>query len=231
VSLISDKQPKRQERVAVMFNRYPLLLDALDTILRTRITIAAKVTSTGEAIEMITKHQPDVLIAGIEAAVDSEEALKLVRDALISRPGLKVIALSSGSESQILIDAFEAGVTAFIAQNASPDDIAVAIRQATDPSIHFAPQHLPAAKAESPIAVEDPLTEREIETVRLVAQGLSNAEVGRTLLVTEQTVKFHLSNIFRKLNVSNRTQASRRAQMLNLLAEETADVSESAIAQ
>ena len=59
--------------------------------------------------------------------------------------------------------------------------------------------------------------------MRLVAKGLSNAEVGRTLLVTEQTVKFHLSNIFRKLNVSNRTQATRRAEMMNLL-DESQDV-------
>ena len=64
--------------------------------------------------------------------------------------------------------------------------------------------------------------------MRLVAKGLSNAEVGRTLLVTEQTVKFHLSNIFRKMNVSNRTQATRRAEMMNLL-DEAPDVQAQAL--
>ena len=61
------------------------------------------------------------------------------------------------------------------------------------------------------------LTRRELEILQLVAEGHSNAQVGRLLWVTEQTVKFHLSNIYRKLDVSNRTEASRWAQVRNLL--------------
>jgi DNA-binding CsgD family transcriptional regulator len=61
------------------------------------------------------------------------------------------------------------------------------------------------------------LTRRELEILRLVAEGLSNAELAKMLWVTEQTVKFHLSNIYRKLNVSNRTEASRWAQLNGLL--------------
>jgi DNA-binding CsgD family transcriptional regulator len=64
------------------------------------------------------------------------------------------------------------------------------------------------------------LTRRELEILKLVAEGLSNAELARMLWVTEQTVKFHLSNIYRKLNVSNRTEASRWAQLHDLLPEE-----------
>ena len=155
-----------------------------------------------------------------------EEVFELVRNSLERLPALKVIAFSSSSDRRMLADAFDAGVSALIAPNAAPEDIAVAIRQATDPSIHFAPASLPA-----PRAAHDPgLTGREIETVRLVAKGLSNAEVGRTLLVTEQTVKFHLSNIFRKLNVTNRTQATRRAEMMNLL-DDAPDVQAHALVQ
>jgi DNA-binding CsgD family transcriptional regulator len=61
------------------------------------------------------------------------------------------------------------------------------------------------------------LTRRELEILQLVGEGRSNAQVGRMLWVTEQTVKFHLSNIYRKLDVSNRTEASRWAQVRNLL--------------
>ena len=61
------------------------------------------------------------------------------------------------------------------------------------------------------------LTRRELEILQLVAEGNSNAQVGRLLWVTEQTVKFHLSNIYRKLDVANRTEASRWAQVRNLL--------------
>ena len=66
------------------------------------------------------------------------------------------------------------------------------------------------------------LTRREIEILQLVSEGHSNSQVGRMLWVTEQTVKFHLSNIYRKLNVANRTEASRWAQLHGLLSYEPA---------
>jgi two-component system, NarL family, response regulator DevR len=221
----------RRLPVAVLFNSYPLLLDVLEPTLRGEIEIAGRATTTADAARLIEMHDPDLLVAGVEAAAGSEDVFELVRDSIARLPSLKVIAFSSSSDRTLLAEAFDAGVSALIAPNAAPEDIAVAIRQATDPSIHFAPTTLPVRRA-APKAVEDDpgLTDREIETVRLVAKGLSNAEVGRTLLVTEQTVKFHLSNIFRKLNVSNRTQATRRAEMMNLL-DETPDVQAQALVQ
>jgi len=212
----------RRLPVAVLFNSYPLLLDVLEPSLRGEIEIAGRATTTAEAAALIDAHEPELLVAGVEATAGPEDVFELIRDSIDKQPGLKVIAFSSSSDRRMLAQAFEAGVSALIAPNAAPEDIAVAIRQATDPSIHFAPATLPEPKPR--LAADDPgLTDREIETVRLVAKGLSNAEVGRTLLVTEQTVKFHLSNIFRKLNVSNRTQATRRAEMMNLL-DESQDV-------
>jgi DNA-binding NarL/FixJ family response regulator len=209
----------RRLPVAVLFNSYPLLLDVLEPTLRGEIEIAGRATTTTDAAHLIATHDPDLFVAGVEAAARPDEVFELVRESLAKSPSMKVIAFSSSSDRALLGEAFEAGVSAVIAPNAAPEDIAVAIRQATDPSIHFAPTTLPARKQAPRPSDDAGLTEREIQTVRLVAKGLSNAEVGRTLLVTEQTVKFHLSNIFRKLNVSNRTQATRRAEMMNLLDE------------
>jgi DNA-binding NarL/FixJ family response regulator len=222
VNSVSNPAAMRRLPVAVLFNSYPLLLDVLEPSLRGEIEIAGRATTTADAAVLVATHEPDLLIAGVEAAAGPEDVFELVRDSLSKQDGLKVIAFSSSSDRRLLAQAFDAGVSALIAPNAAPEDIAVAIRQATDPSIHFAPTTLPTQKPKL-AADEAGLTEREIETVRLVAKGLSNAEVGRTLLVTEQTVKFHLSNIFRKLNVSNRTQATRRAEMMNLL-DESSDV-------
>jgi len=217
----------RRLPVAVLFNSYPLLLDVLEPSLRGEVEIAGRATTTADAALLIDAHRPDLLMAGVEAAARPEEVFELIRDSLDKQPSLKVIAFSSGSDRKLLAEAFDAGVSALIAPNAAPEDIAVAIRQATDPSIHFAPATLPLLKPK-PVADDPGLTDREIETVRLVAKGLSNAEVARTLLVTEQTVKFHLSNIFRKMNVSNRTQATRRAEMMNLL-DEAPDVQAQAL--
>jgi len=222
VNSVQNPAAMRRLPVAVLFNSYPLLLDVLEPSLRGEIEIAGRATTTAEAAVLIDAHEPELLVAGVEATAGPEDVFELVRASIEKQPGLKVIAFSSSSDRRLLAQAFEAGVSALIAPNAAPEDIAVAIRQATDPSIHFAPATLPEPKPR--LAADDPgLTDREIETVRLVAKGLSNAEVGRTLLVTEQTVKFHLSNIFRKLNVSNRTQATRRAEMMNLL-DESQDV-------
>ena len=226
---VPDGYANGQGLVAVVFDRSRLFLDAVETILRTRLTIAAKATTTGDAVELIETHGADLLIAGIEAPSDPQEVIGLVREAVARHPDLKVIVLSSSSDARLLADSFDAGVAAFIAHNATPEDIALAIRQTSDPSIHFAPRELPISTPEVHIEADTSLTDREIETLRLVARGLSNGEVAGSLWVTEQTVKFHLSNIFRKLGVSNRTQAARRAQLMNLLEDEEADVHASAM--
>jgi DNA-binding CsgD family transcriptional regulator len=99
--------------------------------------------------------------------------------------------------------------------------VGVAIRQAFSPSLFLPPLAPPpangaqSADAHEAVAV---LTKREREILQLVAEGHSNSQLARMLWVTEQTVKFHLSNIYRKLDVANRTEASRWAQIHGLLA-------------
>jgi DNA-binding NarL/FixJ family response regulator len=115
--------------------------------------------------------------------------------------------------------AFEAGASVYCIKTADADDLASAIRQAFSNSIFLATGRQP--RAVQPVRsmesnVKD-LTRRELEILRLVAEGHSNSQLARMLWVTEQTVKFHLSNIYRKLEVSNRTEAGRWAQLNGLL--------------
>jgi DNA-binding NarL/FixJ family response regulator len=114
----------------------------------------------------------------------------------------------------------------FCAKWAQPDDLAVAVRQAFEHSIYFATngEHGGASTSEttSPEDSAVSLTKREIEILRLAAEGHSNSQLARMLWVTEQTVKFHLSNIYRKLDVSNRTEASRWAQRHGMLSHQPA---------
>jgi DNA-binding NarL/FixJ family response regulator len=100
-------------------------------------------------------------------------------------------------------------------KTAHPDDLASAIRQVFDHSVFVAG----SSPAPAYPRVGDPsgLTRREIEILQAVSEGHSNAQVATMLWITEQTVKFHLSNIYRKLDVSNRTEASRWAQLNDLL--------------
>jgi DNA-binding NarL/FixJ family response regulator len=217
--------PTGAEPLAVVFDRHRLFRDAVESILNARgITIAAKATSADDAIAQIEAHGADLLIVGLAQASESDGAAALIRRAIAGRPGLNVIVLS-GADADVAGKIFDAGAAAFISKSGSHEDIGFAIRQTYKPSIHFAPRKA----AETPAAAETSLTERELEILRLVAKGRSNAEVASALWVTEQTVKFHLSNVFRKLGVSNRTQASRKAHELNLIAADGSDVEASVL--
>ena len=143
------------------------------------------------------------------------ECLALARE---RAPELKVIVLSALAGSQHVDAALAAGADAYVVKTAHADDLASAIRQAFDHSIYLARGHN-GKRQHSRESVEEALglTRRELEILTLVAEGHSNAQLARMLWVTEQTVKFHLSNIYRKLNVSNRTEASRWAQVHGLL--------------
>ena len=190
---------------AIIFDRYPIVLEVLTGFLRAlEIEVQGATTSPTRALELIGAHSPDIFLAGLEERVARDDTVKLVREAAETSSDLKVIVL--GADQDRIDECFAAGASAYVTNAASPDDFALAIRQTYEPSIHLASDR----RAEpTPVAADVAgLTEREIEVLALVAEGYSNAELARRLWVTPQTVKFHLSNIYRKLDVSNRTQAS-----------------------
>jgi DNA-binding NarL/FixJ family response regulator len=202
-------------KTAVVLDLHPLWLEALERVLdRAEVQVVAKTTSAAEAVELVAEHGVDLLVADVEnEAGDGFACIRLARE---RRPALKVLILSAYDDQERIARAFAAGATAYVVKTAQPEDVCAAVRQAFDHSVYFAVDSAPAAPAPAE-ADTATLTRRELEILRLVAEGRSNAQVGRMLWVTEQTVKFHLSNIYRKLDVSNRTEASRWAQMRNLL--------------
>ena len=212
------------ERTAVVLDEHPLWLDAVEAVLaRLQVKVEGKTTSVARTLELIDSHRPDVLL--LEPADNSGDVrrLDLMRRAREIHPSLKVIVLSNAHEASAVDAAFAAGAVAYVFKSAHPDDLASAIRQAFDVSVFFAHSQAVSANVTSirqQAAQDQPgLTKRELEILQLVAEGHSNGELARMLWVTEQTVKFHLSNIYRKLDVANRTEASRWAQLHGLLAE------------
>jgi DNA-binding NarL/FixJ family response regulator len=123
-------------------------------------------------------------------------------------------------DTQVIDAALVAGAAAYVVKTARSEDLASAVRQAFSHSVYLAGWRTTTPQpAPQQTATEDSpgLTRRELEILRLVAEGHSNAQLARMLWVTEQTVKFHLSNVYRKLDVANRTEASRWAQVNGLL--------------
>jgi two-component system response regulator DevR len=208
------------QRSAVLCDPHPLWLEAVEQVLsRMGVVAVGKATSPEAALSLLQDHRPDLLVTEIDTPAGDLRGMECLRQAHDRAPDVKAVVLSTYEDADHIDQALAAGAAAYIVKTAHPDDLAAAIRQAFSHSIYFAaarPGSAPPVSGEaSPVAAE--LTRRELEILRLVAEGLSNAALARRLWVTEQTVKFHLSNIYRKLGVSNRTEASRWAQLHGLL--------------
>jgi DNA-binding NarL/FixJ family response regulator len=201
-------------------DRHPLWLDAMDKlVVGEGIEVVGRATDSDEAVALIEEHRPDVFIAGVDARRGDD--ITCVRKAISAHPELRSVVVSDDADPAAIEAAFAAGASVYCVKAAEQEDLASAIRQAFERSIYIASG--PVAEtayrptpAEAESAAQE-LTRRELEILRLVAEGHSNSQLARMLWVTEQTVKFHLSNIYRKLNVANRTEASRWAQLNGLL--------------
>jgi DNA-binding NarL/FixJ family response regulator len=218
---------------AVIIDAYPLWLDAVEAVLRgLGLPTLGKATSPAEGLTLIAEHRPDIVVTDIDFGPGQIGGTSYVRDVIEARTDTKVIVLSTQVESSVVRDVLSAGATAYAMKHVRPDDLASAIRQIFEHSIVFAPpsaistaarQLVSGSEGHGPAPAERPrseppalgahLTRREREILTHVSEGMANAEIARQLWVSEQTVKFHLSNIYRKLNVTNRTQASRWARI------------------
>ena len=181
------------------------------------ISIVGKTTDVAEALDLVGRDRPDVLLADYHAGGGHGDVTEHLRKAQELQPDLKMVVLSATNHPEEIEAAFAAGASVFCVKTADQTDLMAAIRQAFEISIYLARSAqptptVPAAPPEAP-----GLTRRELEILRLVAEGHSNSQLAAMLWVTEQTVKFHLSNIYRKLEVANRTEASRWAQLHGLL--------------
>jgi DNA-binding NarL/FixJ family response regulator len=209
------------ESTAVIFDRHPLWLEAIEPVVnRLGIELVGKTTSSSTAIQLVEEREPTLLILEIEDEEDDGAGLRVLRKAREHCPDVKAVILSTSDDPTYIDAAFEAGAAAYVVKTAQPEDLASAIRQAFEPSIYL--RSVPGSSAQPEMNGDGDgagaeLTRRELEILRLVAEGHSNAKLAAMLWVTEQTVKFHLSNIYRKLDVSNRTEASRWAQLNGIL--------------
>ena len=217
---------EKEHPTAVVLDDQPLGLEAMGNLLnRLGMEVVGSATAGTDALEVIEETRPDVFVldVGVGGTGTSDEALACIRSARAAHRDLKVVALGSEANAQDVEAAFEAGAVVFCVKSARPDDLASAIRQAFDRSIYVALANRATAAA-APAPNSDAgadLTRRELEILQLVAEGFSNSQLAKMLWVTEQTVKFHLSNIYRKLDVANRTEASRWAQLNGLLSAES----------
>jgi DNA-binding NarL/FixJ family response regulator len=166
------------------------------------------VAESGPAVlESVERLVPDVLLLDLRLpGVDGFGCLRSIQD---HHPELKVVVLSVIADPEQIQAAFECGACGFVLKTIDPSDLASAIRQAIEQTAYHA-LGLPALD-ETAETEPGGLTAREATVMKAVARGLSNQAIGKELWVTEQTIKFHLTNIYRKLGVASCTEAVCRA--------------------
>jgi DNA-binding NarL/FixJ family response regulator len=199
---------------AVVHDPHLLWIGAVEKVLESiGVNVVGCSVEADRALALLDEQAPELLITELQGANGSMGGLDLIQEARRRRPSLRVVVLAGSQDPADIDKAFEAGAVAYVMKTAQPGDIAAAIRQTFDrslflPPIHRDRYHRPTIRPAGDADKDVGLTRREREILALVSEGHSNQAVGKMLWVTEQTVKFHLSNIYRKLNVSNRTEAS-----------------------
>jgi DNA-binding NarL/FixJ family response regulator len=203
----------------VVLDRHPMWLDGVGIVMdRFGIDVVAMTTVPRDALAAIAEHEPSLFVVDPAVRDDDGDWLEHIAAALELLPELKVVAMSASGAGDVIQASFAAGAAANVVKTASEGDIGAALRLALTSAIHLPPAAGATAPSPRPTGEESELTRRELEILALVAEGHSNAALGRKLWVTEQTVKFHLSNIYRKLGVHNRTAAARWASLHGIVA-------------
>lgn len=186
---------------------HPLMLAGLRRALAEadRFDIVAEATTCAAVLTAIDRVRPDVAV--VDLGMPGMDGITLLDRMLAKHSALKVVVLSESSDPELVEQAFKHGACSFVVKTIDTTDLVPAIKQGIDGTAFHA-SGLPALAADS-AASKMGISDQELRVLREVARGLSNQMVADKLFVTEQTVKFHMTNIFRKLGVANRTEAAR----------------------
>ena len=192
---------------------HPMVVRAIRLALRNTagFTVVATLDGRAPVRAQLAELLPDVVL--VDEMCQRTNALARLREAADELPQAKVVLLTDGLDGGALDDAFDAGAEAVVSRQLHPVTLGTLLREVVHGSVVHAPRPRRAAPGELP----HPLTSRELEVLRLVAEGHTNGRVAGALQVSEQTVKFHLCNIYRKLGVGNRTEATWRAQLYGVV--------------
>jgi DNA-binding NarL/FixJ family response regulator len=178
------------------------------------ITVVGEATDGQAALQEVQRHDPDVVLMDIRMPrLDGISATRRLAGHGQARP--RILVLTTYDLDEYVYDALRAGASGFLLKDTPPEQLAPAVRVVAAGDALLAPsvtRRLIETFARHPARVADPsqsgvLTEREIEVLRLLARGLSNAEIAARLSVSDTTVKTHLSNVFGKLSLRDRVQA------------------------
>jgi two-component system, NarL family, response regulator LiaR len=189
---------------------HPFVRHGLRTYLETLadMDVAGEASDGAEAVELAGLLLPDVVL--MDLVMPELDGIEATRQIKAASPATKIIALTSFDDDEKVFPAIKAGAAGYLLKDVRPAELAEAVRKASRGEALLAPSV--AARLMQEVSGERPtasgLTDRELEVLRLIARGLANKQIAHELVVSEKTVKTHVSNILAKLHLADRTQAA-----------------------
>lgn len=172
------------------------------------IELVAMAADGAEAVALAVEHQPDIVL--MDLSMPGVDGVAATRRIVEGSTATQVVVLTSFSDRQRILDALDAGAAGYVLKHAAPDDLLDAIRAAHEGGAPLDPKaaRVVLDRQRSSAGTPAKMSDREVEVLRLVASGLANKNIARELGIAERTVKAHLTSIFQRIGVTDRTQAA-----------------------
>jgi two-component system, NarL family, response regulator LiaR len=205
--------PLGSQKISVLIvDDHPIVRQGLRTLLELQddIIVAGEAANGRIAVDLTARLKPDVVL--MDLVMPELDGISATRQISALQQATRVIALTSFVEDDKVIPAIQAGAVSFLLKDVSPNDLMEAIRAAYHGEARLHPtvaRKLMNQVASQPAPSQPAgqgLTERELEVLSLVAEGLSNREIASRLVISEKTVKTHISSLLSKLGLEDRTQ-------------------------
>ena len=201
---------------------HPLILAGIKRALEEddQFEVVAEARVGSQVLPLVSQTNPDLALLDLRMPeMDGLTCLDRIRK---EHPKVKVVILSVSTDPEVVQTVLNHGAAAYVVKSVNPIDLSSALRQALEGTV-FSAVGLPEKTAQEDAVKAAGLTDRETTILKALARGLSNEAIGKELWVAQQTVKFHLTNIYRKLDVKNRTEAARYAYEHGLIDHPQAD--------
>ncbi len=211
-AVFTDADALEREQIKVLIaDDHPLIIAGIRRTIDhvDDLEVVGEARSGSELMQLIERRMPDLVLMDLKMpGMVGVEAIAQIRERW---PEIKTVVLSACDERSTIDSALLAGASAYVLKSAHTIDIASVLRQASSGAVFHAPTSAPAPAGLREASARPTLTDRERSILAAVASGMTTAAISRDLWISEHTIKFHLTNIYRKLGVVNRAGAVRYA--------------------